>query len=76
MAEALAECGAKAVILLDIKPELGDAAAAEIHARSNVPVMFYKVDVRDEKAITEVVGNVYQTFGGIDVLINAAGVAE
>ena len=61
---------------MDVQQDLGDVAAAQIHARSKIPVKFYKVDVRDESAVAEVISDVHKTYGSIDVLVNAAGIAE
>jgi NAD(P)-dependent dehydrogenase (short-subunit alcohol dehydrogenase family) len=76
MAQALGECGAKAIVIMDVLQEPGDGAAAELHEMCGVPVQFYKVDIRDEKGVAEVISNVAETFGSIDVLVNSAGIAE
>lgn len=76
MAQALAEVGAKAVAILDYNQELGDQAAAQLHEQTGIPCHFYKVDIRDGKAIAEVVNNVASTFGSVDVVVNSAGIAE
>ena len=76
MSQALAEAGAKAIALLDVKQDLGDAAAAELHATTGIPVQFYKVDVRDEKAIVDVVAKIASDLGSIDIVVNSAGVVE
>ena len=76
MSQALAEAGAKAIALLDVKQELGDRSAAELHRTTGILVQFYKVDVRDAKAISEVVGRVNQDLGAVDIVINSAGVVE
>lgn len=76
MSQALAEAGAKAIALLDVKQDLGDAAAAELHSTTGIPVQFYKVDVRDEKAIADVVAKVTSDLGSVDIVINSAGVVE
>ncbi|KZF21077.1 NAD(P)-binding protein [Xylona heveae TC161] len=76
MAQALSEVGVKAIAILDIQQEVGDAAAAELHEHTGVPVRFYKVDVRDGPAIAEVFSDVVDSFGSIDVVINAAGIAD
>ena len=76
MAQALCEVGVKAIAIMDVQQELGDQAAAELHDSTGIPVQFYKVDVRDHSAIQEVVANVVDTFGSVDVLINSAGIAE
>lgn len=76
MAQALAEVGAKAIAILDYNQELGDQAAAELHEATGIPCHFYMVDIRDGKAIAEVVNNVASTFGSVDIVINSAGIAE
>jgi len=76
MAQALCEVGVKAIAIMDVQQELGDQAAAELHDSTGIPVQFYKVDVRDQSAIQEVVANVMDTFGSVDILINSAGIAE
>lgn len=76
MAQALCEVGVKAIALMDVQQELGDQVAAELHSNTGIPVKFYKVDVRDGSAVQEVVANIVDTFGSVDVLINSAGIAE
>ena len=76
MSQALAEAGIKAIALLDVKQNLGDAAAAELHSTSGIPVQFYKVDVRDETAIADVIAKINSELGSVDIVINSAGVVE
>lgn len=76
MAQALAEVGVKAIALLDVQQEIGDSAAAALYESTAIPVQFYKVDIRDEKAIAEVVTKITEEFGSLDVMINSAGIAE
>ncbi|MCJ1406294.1 hypothetical protein MMC19_000359 [Ptychographa xylographoides] len=76
MAQALAEVGVKAIALVDVQQQIGDAAAAELHESTGIPVQFYRVDIRDEKAITRVVARVIEEYGSLDVAINAAGIAD
>jgi NAD(P)-dependent dehydrogenase (short-subunit alcohol dehydrogenase family) len=76
MAQALAEVGVKAIALLDVQQETGDAAAAALHESTGIPVQFYKVDIRDAKAVSEVVTKVAEEYGSLDVMINSAGIAE
>ena len=76
MSQALAEAGAKAIALLDVKQDLGDRSAAELHRTTGIPVQFYRVDVRDAKSISEVVGKVNHDLGSVDIVINSAGVVE
>ncbi len=76
MSQALAEVGAKAIALIDVKQDFGDQAAAEPHERTGIPVQFYRVDVRDENAIAEVVNEVVEDLGSVDIVINSASVVE
>lgn len=76
MSQALAEAGAKAIALLDVRQEFGDQAAAELHETTGIPIQFYKADVRDEAAIAEVVAKVVEDLGSVDIVINSAGVVE
>lgn len=76
MSQALAEAGAKAIAILDVKQDLGDEAAAELHATTGTPTQFYRVDVREEDAIAEVTAKIVRDFGSIDIVVNSAGVVE
>jgi NAD(P)-dependent dehydrogenase (short-subunit alcohol dehydrogenase family) len=76
MARACAEAGAKAIALFDANQELGDTSAAELHAKTGLPVTFYKVDVRNVGAINAAVQSVTSSYGTPDVLINSAGIAD
>ena len=76
MAQALAEAGASAIALLDLKQDLGDESAAELHSTTGIPVQFYKADVRDENAIAEIIKNITTDLGVPNIVINAAGIVE
>ena len=76
MSQALAEAGAKAIAILDLKQDLAAQAAAKLHQTTGIPAQFYKVDVRDEHAIAETVNKIAQDLGSIDILINSAGIVE
>ena len=76
MSVALAEAGAKAIALLDVKRELGDSAAAELHSTTGIPVPFFEVDVRDEKAVADAIATINRDLGSVDIVINSAGVVE
>ncbi|KAL9135782.1 MAG: hypothetical protein Q9175_003019 [Cornicularia normoerica] len=76
MSQALAEAGAKAIALLDVKQDLGDAAAAELHSTSCIPAQFYRVDVRDANVIADVVAKITLDLGSVDIVINSAGVVD
>ncbi|KAH7346326.1 putative D-arabinitol 2-dehydrogenase [Rhexocercosporidium sp. MPI-PUGE-AT-0058] len=78
MAQACAEAGAKALIILDANQQLGEEAVASLHSLTGdtVPVAFYNVDVRDENAINESINALVKAYGVPDVLINSAGIAD
>jgi len=76
MARACVEAGAKSIAIFDANQELGDEAAAELHDMTGLPVLFYKVDVRDGDGIHAAVNSVCEKLGVPDVLINSAGIAD
>lgn len=76
MAQALAEAGAEAIALLDVKEDLGKTAASELSSSAQIPVNFYKADVRDAEANNKTVEKVASDFGSIDILINSAGIVK
>lgn len=76
MARALGEVGVKAIAILDMNKTNGDAAAAELHGNTGIPVSFYQVDIRNGSAIADVVSKIVETYGSIDIMINSAGIAE
>ena len=76
MSQALAEAGASAIALLDIKQDLGDQAAAELHQTTGIPVQFYRVDVRDETAVEKVIAKITEDLGCPNIVINSAGIVE
>jgi NAD(P)-dependent dehydrogenase (short-subunit alcohol dehydrogenase family) len=68
---ALANRGAHAV-LADIDAAVGEAAAKEIQAAGGAASAF-PCDVADEHDVEALVGDVVARLGGIDILINNAG---
>jgi 3-hydroxybutyrate dehydrogenase len=72
-AEALAQAGA-AVALLDMDAAEAHAAAEAIAASAGVPARGYACDVRDAAALRAMMDAVDADFGGIDHLVNNAGV--
>ncbi|KAL9002453.1 MAG: hypothetical protein Q9188_004623, partial [Gyalolechia gomerana] len=76
MAQALAEAGAEAIALLDIKEDLGKTAASELTSSANIPVKYYKADVRDAEANNRVVEKVVSDLGSVDILVNSAGIVK
>ena len=71
-AEALAREGAT-VVITDVD-EAGQAVADEIASSTGATVAFKHHDVTDEKRWQEVVDEVESEFGGVDVLVNNAGI--
>jgi NAD(P)-dependent dehydrogenase (short-subunit alcohol dehydrogenase family) len=69
MAEALAEAGA-AVAVTSRDPARAEAAATEIgHGAVGIGL-----DVRDERSVESAVDETYERLGGLDVLVNNAGI--
>ncbi|KAK3678543.1 hypothetical protein LTR78_001841 [Recurvomyces mirabilis] len=76
MAQALSEVGVRGIAILDVQEDLGDNAARELSEQTGVDVRFYKVDVRDGLGINQTVQDIVDHYGALDVLINAAGIAD
>jgi 3alpha(or 20beta)-hydroxysteroid dehydrogenase len=71
-AEALATAGIR-VIIADIRDDDGTHTAAELSGK-DLPVRYVHLDVTDEAAWTEVVAAIEEQDGGLDVLVNNAGI--
>ncbi|MBL8419288.1 MAG: SDR family NAD(P)-dependent oxidoreductase [Dechloromonas sp.] len=69
-ARALAAAGAK-VVLADVNREAGDSLAVELGANA----CFVATDVADEASAVNAINMAISTFGGLQGLINCAGVA-
>jgi len=76
MAQGLAEVGVRGIAILDVQQEIGDQAARELAEQTGVDVRFYRVDVRDGPSIRQTVQEIVDHYGEINVLVNAAGIAE
>ncbi len=72
-AQRLSEEGA-VVILTDID-EKGQTLAEKIHAATGQPTRFYHHDVSDAGRWEEIIKAIETEFGGLDVLVNNAGIA-
>ena len=75
IAEKLAEEGAT-LIITDINEEMAQSTASDIAKKFNVETLVLKHDVSSEESTKEVVDEVIQKFGKIDVLINNAGITK
>ncbi|MCP3960030.1 MAG: glucose 1-dehydrogenase [bacterium] len=58
----------------DIHDDEAEAAAAELEAASGTEATFAKVDVTDRAAVDEATEAVAERWGGVDVLVNNAGI--
>jgi NAD(P)-dependent dehydrogenase (short-subunit alcohol dehydrogenase family) len=70
--------GSAGVALLDVNQAALEAVKAEIEAESSdrhCQVRIYPVDVTDETHVGHVVEEVSRTFGRLDYVVNAAGIA-
>lgn len=76
MAQALAEVGVRGIAIMDVQQELGDKSARELSEQTGIDVRFYRVDVRDGAGMNGTVQDVVDHFGRLDILINAAGIAD
>ncbi len=75
IAKKLAENGANIAILFVGDPEEGDSAKAELE-KLGVKAERYFCDVSDFEESKKVVDEVISEFGGIDILINNAGITR
>lgn len=76
MAEGLCSVGLKGIAILDVQTDLGLDAIQKLHSAYGVQAQFYKVDVRDEVAVNEIMDSIERDLGSIDVVVNSAGVAD
>ncbi|KAF2764734.1 NAD(P)-binding protein [Teratosphaeria nubilosa] len=76
MSQALAEVGVRGIAIMDVQKDLGDKAARELSEQTGVDVRFYQVDVRDHSGIAQTMQDVVSHYGALDILINAAGIAD
>jgi NAD(P)-dependent dehydrogenase (short-subunit alcohol dehydrogenase family) len=62
------------VVVVDVRPELDDAWAGELVDQTRL--MFLQADVIEESEIDRVMTNTRERFGGLDVLVNNAGILK
>lgn len=70
----LADDGA-AVVVADVQDELGAEVAAEIEKNGGT-ALYVHLDVTDEAGWTQTVATIAERFGGLDVLVNNAGISD
>ena len=63
------------VVVADVQDTLGDKVVAEITAAGG-SAAFIKLDVTDAAAWDAAIAKTVETFGGLDVLINNAGIGD
>jgi len=73
-ARRFAQAGAK-LALLDLEPLKATALASELES-AGAECLALGCDVRDEAACQSAIGAVIERFGGIDVLVNNAGITH
>ena len=73
VARRFAERGA-ALALFDLNEEQAKTAVAEITAAGAAQAHFYPVDVSDEAAVAAAVQQAEHDLGGLDVVVNCAGI--
>lgn len=76
MAEGLLSVGLSGLAIVDVQEDLGTESAKRLSQIYGVDVKFFKLDVRDENNVIEVVNAVEKHFGAIDVVVNSAGIAD
>ena len=64
--------GAK-VVIADLNSDAGIALSTE-HSHTGLSTLFVKTDVTDEESMRAAVRDALDTFGGLHVLINCAGI--
>ncbi|RMY77301.1 hypothetical protein D0863_01384 [Hortaea werneckii] len=76
MAQAFAEAGCRGIAIMDMKQDLGEKAARELSEQTGVDARFYLADVRDGQGMNQIVQDVFDHYGALDTLVNAAGIAD
>ena len=71
----MAERGTAVIGLYARDQEMANSAVMEIEEKGGM-ARYYKCDVRDPNAVSEVAGKVLDEFGRVDILVNNAGVHQ
>ncbi|HLL25525.1 MAG TPA: SDR family NAD(P)-dependent oxidoreductase, partial [Kofleriaceae bacterium] len=75
MCEAFADAGAKIAFTYRTDTNDADAARVSLQARGCEPLVF-RGDVADSAHVKDTVGAVVKAWGGVDVLVNNAGITQ
>lgn len=76
IARQLAESGAKGIVTCGRSRDKGDAVAGTIIKATGVPVRFVPADLASVEDCRAVVAAADAEFGGVDILVNAAGMTD
>lgn len=74
IAERFAAEGASLVIA-DVRDDLGEALAAELNSAGGT-TRYHRTDVADQAQVAELVATTAEDFGGLDVMVNNAGISS
>lgn len=74
MAKALAECGSN-IVIADMNDQNSDQLIGSFREQYGIEALYVKVNVTNEEQVVNMVSQVTQHFGKIDVLVNNAGIA-
>ncbi|KAI9009296.1 hypothetical protein DFJ74DRAFT_357883 [Hyaloraphidium curvatum] len=75
LARKLAKRSPKSLVLVDVQEELGKGVAAEL-SKQGCSAHFRKVDLSKMDEVKEMVLGTVRDFGGLDVLVNNAGIGD
>ena len=76
IAHAFARSGVAGIVTCGRNAEKGAKVAQDIKDQTNVPVVFYQADLSEVNDCRSVVAAADETFGRVDVLVNAAAITD
>lgn len=63
------------VVIADVRDDLGEALAAELNS-AGWSTVYHRTDVADQAQVAELVTAAAATFGGLDIMVNNAGISS
>ncbi|MGR3444709.1 MAG: oxidoreductase [Thalassococcus profundi] len=72
----MARAGAGGIVTCGRSAEKGEAVAADVTCATGVPVRFVQADLAQVADCRSVIAVAEEEFGGVDILVNAAGVTD